>query len=156
MPGDTPASLFKSEEELARLPASERIRYRLVGAQRRYHANDNISAYVREGELDELRDEVASRLQEVLKATQPDKSQMVKAIDVIGLHIKALHSTFKKVWDREKAAGRDPGKGSWAWFDHELHAGTDAIRYTARGLLIEPPVQAPAADEPAPQSTRGA
>ena len=63
MPGDTPASLFKSEEELARLPASERIRYRLVGAQRRYHANDNISAYVRDGELDELRDEVASRLQ---------------------------------------------------------------------------------------------
>jgi len=50
------------------LPASERIRYRLVAANCRFHANDNISAYVREGELTELRAEVQSKLQEVLEA----------------------------------------------------------------------------------------
>ena len=68
MPGDTPAPIFRSEEELATLSASDRIRYRLVGAQRRYHANDNIAAFVRDGEIDELRDEVAAKMQEVLKA----------------------------------------------------------------------------------------
>ncbi len=68
MSGDTPAPIFRSEEELATLSASDRIRYRLVGAQRRYHANDNIAAFVRDGEIDELRDEVAAKMQEVLKA----------------------------------------------------------------------------------------
>jgi GTP cyclohydrolase I len=57
-----------SEEELSRLPASERIRYRLVSADRRYHANDNIAAFLREGELDELRSEVQAKMQEVLKS----------------------------------------------------------------------------------------
>jgi GTP cyclohydrolase I len=58
----------RSEEELAGLPASERIRYRLVCAGQRHHANDNISAFVREGELDELKEEVGARLQEMLRA----------------------------------------------------------------------------------------
>jgi GTP cyclohydrolase IA len=96
MPGDTPASLFKSEEELARLPASERIRYRLVGAQRRYHANDNISAFVREGELDELRDEVASKLQEVLKAlvidTEGDHNTQETAQRVAKMYLNEVFS----------------------------------------------------------------
>jgi GTP cyclohydrolase I len=60
--------IFRSEEELAGLPASERIRYRLVQAQSRYHANDNISAHVREGELAELKAEVQAKMQEVLEA----------------------------------------------------------------------------------------
>ncbi len=57
-----------SEEELARLSASERIRYRLVSADCRYHANDNIAAHVRPGELDELKAEVQGHLQKVLEA----------------------------------------------------------------------------------------
>ena len=65
---DNPARIFRSEEELARLPASERIRYRVVGAGRRYHANDNIAAFVRDGELVELKAEVQAKLQEVLQA----------------------------------------------------------------------------------------
>jgi len=60
--------LFRSEEELNRLPASERIRYRLIGADRRYHANDNISAHILAGELEELKDEVAQKMQGVLQA----------------------------------------------------------------------------------------
>ena len=38
--------IFRNEEELARLPASERIRYRLIGADCRYHANDNIAEFI--------------------------------------------------------------------------------------------------------------
>ena len=68
MPGDISQPIFRSEEELAKLSASDRIRYRLVGAERRYHANDNIAAFIREGEIDELRSEVESKMQEVLKA----------------------------------------------------------------------------------------
>ena len=63
-----PAPLILGEDDLARLPASERIRYRLVGADRRYHANDNISDFIREGELLELRAEVQAKMAEVLKA----------------------------------------------------------------------------------------
>jgi GTP cyclohydrolase IA len=65
-----PASprLLRSEEELARLSASERIRYRLVAADCRFHANDNISAFVREGELEEVKGEVQQKMHEVLQA----------------------------------------------------------------------------------------
>ena len=60
--------IFRSEEALASLSASERIRYRLVGAGQRYHANDNIAAHIREGELAELKDEVQQHMQQVLRA----------------------------------------------------------------------------------------
>jgi len=39
-------------------PVSQRIRDRLKKARRRYHANDNISAFIEPGELDQLLDEV--------------------------------------------------------------------------------------------------
>ncbi|MBQ0961027.1 GTP cyclohydrolase I [Ideonella sp. 4Y11] len=63
-----PARLILGEDDLARLPASERIRYRVVGADRRYHANDNIAEFIREGELRELRAEVQAKMADVLKA----------------------------------------------------------------------------------------
>ncbi len=49
-------------------PVSERIRYRLVSAGCRHHANDNIAAFIQPGELDALQQEVQARMQEVLKA----------------------------------------------------------------------------------------
>lgn len=55
-------------DALAALPASERIRYRLVQSQRRYHANDNIAEFIEAGELDQLQAEVQARMQEVLQA----------------------------------------------------------------------------------------
>lgn len=61
----------------ARSAASGRIRERLVKAKQRFHANDNIAAFIQEGELDELRVEVQSTLQEVLHAL---------VIDTIGDH----------------------------------------------------------------------
>lgn len=64
----TPVRLLRSEEELAAMPASERIRYRLVKAGRRFHANDNIAAYLHDGELAELKAEVQAKMEEVLRA----------------------------------------------------------------------------------------
>ncbi len=57
-----------SAAQLKALPASERIRWRLMDAGQRYHANDNISAFMREGELAELKAEVQTKLQAVLQA----------------------------------------------------------------------------------------
>ena len=58
----------EEQGEPAGLPASERIRYRLVAAGCRHHANDNIAGFVRDGELDELKAEVQARMHEVLRA----------------------------------------------------------------------------------------
>ena len=49
-------------------PVSERIRYRLVSAGCRHHANDNIAAHIQPGELDALQAEVQAKMQEVLKS----------------------------------------------------------------------------------------
>jgi GTP cyclohydrolase I len=49
-------------------PVADRIRERIRRARGRFHANDNISAYIEEGELEPLRLEVAGRIDEVLRA----------------------------------------------------------------------------------------
>lgn len=67
-PADAESSPHGSDADLAQLPASERIRWRLVSADCRHHANDNIAAHIREGELDELKAEVQAKMQEVLRA----------------------------------------------------------------------------------------
>lgn len=48
--------------------ASARIRARLKKAGQTFRANDNIAAFIEEGELDDLRLEVEDRMQEVLQA----------------------------------------------------------------------------------------
>ena len=58
----------KSSSETADQTASERIRYRLVKAKHRFHANDNISSFIQPGELEELKSEVQAKLQQVLEA----------------------------------------------------------------------------------------
>ena len=68
MPAETLKRIFRTEEELSALPVSERIRYRLIGADCQYHANDNISAFIREGELEQLKSEVADKMQSVLES----------------------------------------------------------------------------------------
>ena len=60
--------ILRNEEDLSHLSASERIRYRLVGADCRFHANDNIAAFVKDGELDELKAEVQAKMHEVLSS----------------------------------------------------------------------------------------
>jgi len=50
------------------LPVSARVRARIERAQQRYHANDNIAAYIAPGEMDALLDEVAGKMQGVLES----------------------------------------------------------------------------------------
>lgn len=59
---------FRCDDDLAHRPASERIRARVEAAQCRFHANDNIAAFIEEGEIDELRAEVEAKMQDVLRA----------------------------------------------------------------------------------------
>ncbi|HYJ42796.1 MAG TPA: GTP cyclohydrolase I [Steroidobacteraceae bacterium] len=47
---------------------SQRIRRRLEAKQQRFHANDNISAFIEPGELEELTKEVAAKMAGVLEA----------------------------------------------------------------------------------------
>ena len=54
---------------------SQRIRDRLKKARRRYHANDNISAYIEPGELDQLLEEVSLKMRGVLESLVIDIAQ---------------------------------------------------------------------------------
>ncbi len=49
-------------------PVSARIRARIVKAKRRFHANDNISAFIEPGELEALQAEVEGKLRGVLES----------------------------------------------------------------------------------------
>ena len=49
-------------------PVSKKIRERLVAARKRYHANDNISAFIEPGELERLLDEVEEKMVGVLQS----------------------------------------------------------------------------------------
>ncbi|TAN48609.1 MAG: GTP cyclohydrolase I [Betaproteobacteria bacterium] len=50
------------------IPVSQRIRERLQQARERFHANDNIARFIEPGELAQLLDEVAGRMQAVLES----------------------------------------------------------------------------------------
>ena len=50
------------------MPASERVRARIKASGKRFHANDNISEFVRTGEVEELQSEIEAKLREVLKS----------------------------------------------------------------------------------------
>ena len=60
--------LFRDDEADASKPVSDRVRSRLVRANHRFHANDNISAFLNDGELDELETEVETKMATVLKS----------------------------------------------------------------------------------------
>lgn len=47
-------------------PVSVKIRERLRAARQRFHANDNIAAFIEPGELEQLLDEVQDKMQDVL------------------------------------------------------------------------------------------
>jgi GTP cyclohydrolase I len=57
-----------SKKEDAGLPLSVVIRRRIEAQKARFHANDNISAFIRPGELEGLVDEVAQKMQAVLES----------------------------------------------------------------------------------------
>lgn len=51
-----------------RTEVADRIRQRIRAAGARFHANDNIAAFIHEGELELLQAEVAARMEDVLRA----------------------------------------------------------------------------------------
>lgn len=55
-------------EREPRAPVSARIRARIEQAKRRFHANDNISAFLAPGELDALLEEVEGKMKAVLES----------------------------------------------------------------------------------------
>ena len=59
------SKIDKHEQQEA---VSQKIRYRLKEAGARFHANDNIAAFIEEGELDALQDEVQAKLAGVLES----------------------------------------------------------------------------------------
>ncbi len=59
-------SLDEQSAAPAYRPVSGRIRARLQASGARFFANDNIAAHIRPGEVDELVDEVAGKMQDVL------------------------------------------------------------------------------------------
>ncbi len=69
----TPA--FRTDGATAGMAVTERIRQRLTDAGHRFHANDNIAAFLRPGELEELRNEVEARMHEVLRALVIDTAR---------------------------------------------------------------------------------
>ena len=60
--------LREAERAALATPVADRIRERLRRARVRFHANDNIAAYLEQGELEALRLEVAAKIEELLRA----------------------------------------------------------------------------------------
>ncbi len=73
---------------------SERIRRRIQRAGRRFHANDNIAEFIESGELDQLVDEVADRMQGVLESlvidTRSDHNTQDTARRVAKMYVREV------------------------------------------------------------------
>lgn len=57
-----------ARKEIGKQPVSARIRARIQAANRRFNANDNISDFIEDGELDMLMEEVAGNMSSVLES----------------------------------------------------------------------------------------
>jgi GTP cyclohydrolase I len=66
MEAPTPPAVPPAAEPDLGVPVSQKIRERLKAARERFHANDNIAAFIEPDELPLLQAEVASKLQAVL------------------------------------------------------------------------------------------
>lgn len=58
----------ESTKDDSGLPLSVIIRRRIEAQKARFHANDNISAFIKPGEIEGLVDEVAEKMQAVLES----------------------------------------------------------------------------------------
>ena len=90
---DTPKSL----EIDPPLPTSAQIRARLEAAKVRFHANDNIAAYLQPGDREALLEEVTSKMQGVLESlvidTESDHNTNETARRVISASMSRRCST---------------------------------------------------------------
>jgi GTP cyclohydrolase I len=99
MANRTPESkpvLVGSQTEIAdaATPVANRIRERILEAGKGFHANDNICAYVEEGELDVLQEEVAAKIAGVLRAlvidTEKDHNTQETARRVAKMYVREV------------------------------------------------------------------
>jgi GTP cyclohydrolase I len=99
MANRTPESkpvLVGSQTEIAdaATPVANRIRERILEAGKGFHANDNICAYVEEGELDVLQEEVAAKMAGVLRAlvidTEKDHNTQETARRVAKVYVREV------------------------------------------------------------------
>jgi GTP cyclohydrolase I (EC 3.5.4.16) len=85
-----------AHETQTELPVSQRIRARILASGRRFHANDHISEFIQEGELEQLQDEVADKLRELLQSlvidTDSDHNTQDTARRVAKMY---LHEVFR-------------------------------------------------------------
>ena len=81
------------QEDLG-IPLSTVIRDRIKSASGRFHANDNIAEYLRPGELDQLQDEVQSKIQAVLESlvidTESDHNTNETARRVAKMYVREV------------------------------------------------------------------
>ena len=82
----TPSSDAPTTKSSADEPVSARIRARIRAAKKRFHANDNIAAFIEPGEMDQLVDEVQSKMRAVLDSL---------VIDTVSDH--NTHDTARRV-----------------------------------------------------------
>lgn len=76
------------------VPVSQKIRERIRAARARFHANDNIAAFIEEGELDALQGEVEAKLQGMLESlvidTESDHNTRETARRVAKMYVREV------------------------------------------------------------------
>lgn len=81
-------------QEDTSLPISARIKGRIQRAKRRFHANDNISAFIAPGEIDALLEEVEDKMKAVLESlvidTASDHNTQQTARRVAKMYLKEV------------------------------------------------------------------
>ena len=86
----------KTPKSVPKEAASSRIRARIQSARKRFHANDNISAFLQPGELDELLAEVEAKFKGVLESlvidTESDHNTQDTARRVAKMYLTEVFS----------------------------------------------------------------
>jgi len=89
-----PTKKIAVKRESAGLPLSVVIRRRIEAQKARFHANDNIAAFIRPGDLEGLVDEVAEKMQAVLESlvidTQSDHNTKNTSRRVAKMFVKEV------------------------------------------------------------------
>ena len=79
-------------------PVSEKIKKRIKDAKARYHANDNISEFIKEGELEQLQNEVQDKMKSLLSSLVIDTENDHNTQDTA--------KRVAKMWIKEVFGGR--------------------------------------------------
>jgi GTP cyclohydrolase I len=114
---------MKKDSEAEGTPVSVKIRERLQQAQKRFHANDNISEFIEPGELEQLLDEVQEKMQGVLDSM---------VIDTAHDHnTRATARRVAKMYVNEVFRGRYVAQPAITEFPNAEHLNELMIRISA-------------------------